>query len=71
MEEETKRIIRNIRKIRRAQKISQFDFALELGIAPSHLYYIESQKVIPSIDVVIKMAKALKVSLVKLAKQRL
>ncbi|MDR0320345.1 MAG: helix-turn-helix domain-containing protein [Treponema sp.] len=32
-------------------------------ISHSHLYYIESKRVVPSIDVVIKLAKALKINL--------
>jgi transcriptional regulator with XRE-family HTH domain len=35
-------------------------------ISHSHLYYIESKKVIPSIDVIIKLAKALKINPVNL-----
>jgi len=30
-------------------------------ISHSHLYYIESKRVIPSIDVIIKLAKALNI----------
>ena len=59
MEKETERIIENIRQKRLDQKISLLNLANEVGISHSHLYYIESKRVIPSIDVVIKLSKAL------------
>ena len=59
MERETERIIEKIRKTRLEKKISLLKLANDTGISHSHLYYIESKKVIPSIDVVIKIFKAL------------
>jgi transcriptional regulator with XRE-family HTH domain len=64
MEQETERILENIRARRTEKKISIVNLAAEVGISHSHLYYIESKKVIPSIDVVVKIAKSLNVSLV-------
>ena len=61
MERETRRLLERIRKSRVKKKISQYDFALELGVAPSHLYYIESKRVVPSADLVVKIAKALRI----------
>jgi transcriptional regulator with XRE-family HTH domain len=62
MEPETKKILENLRKIRISQKISLLNLANMAEISHSHLYYIESKKVIPSIDVVIKLAKALNIN---------
>jgi transcriptional regulator with XRE-family HTH domain len=40
--------------------------ANEVGISNSHLYYIESKRVIPSIDVLVKIAKSLKLDIKEL-----
>ena len=63
MEKETEKIIDNIRKKRLEKKLSLLNLANNLGISHSHLYYIETKKVIPSIDVVVKITKALDFSL--------
>ena len=62
MEPETEKIIENLRKVRISRKISLLSLANKVEISHSHLYYIESKKVIPSIDVIIKLAKALEIS---------
>ena len=59
MEKETERIIEKIRKIRMEKKISLLKLANDAGISHSHLYYIESKKVIPSMDVMMRLIKAL------------
>jgi len=59
MERETVKILDKIRQKRLEKKLSLLNLANELGISHSHLYYIESKKVIPSIDVIIKITKAL------------
>ena len=59
MEPETVKILENLRKTRISQKISLLNLANTVEISHSHLYYIESKKVIPSIDVIFKLAKAL------------
>jgi len=66
MEKETEKILEKIRCKRIQQKISLLNLANEVGISHSHLYYIESKRVIPSIDVIIKIAKALKMNLKEL-----
>jgi len=66
MEKETEKILGKIRSERLAKKISLLNLATEVGISHSHLYYIESKRVIPSIDVVVKISKALGISLKKL-----
>jgi transcriptional regulator with XRE-family HTH domain len=66
MEPETEKILENLREIRISKKISLLNLANMVEISHSHLYYIESKRVTPSIDVVIKLAKALKISPVNL-----
>jgi len=62
MEPETEKILENLRKTRISKKISLLNLANKIEISHSHLYYIESKKVIPSIDVIIKLAKALEIN---------
>ena len=59
MEKETEKILEKIRQKRLEKKLSLLNLANDLGISHSHLYYIESKRVIPSIDVIIKITKAL------------
>ena len=59
MEKETEKIIENIRKKRLEKKLSILNLSNNLGISHSHLYYIETKKVVPSIDVIVKITKAL------------
>jgi transcriptional regulator with XRE-family HTH domain len=68
MEPETEKILENLRKIRIRKKISLLNLANNVAISHSHLYYIESKKVIPSIDLVVKLSKALKVNFLDLLK---
>ena len=68
MEPETEKIIEHLREIRISKKTSLLNLASMVGISHSHLYYIESKRVIPSIDLVIKLAKALNISLINLLK---
>jgi len=66
MEQETEKILENIRKKRLEKKTSLLNLAMEVGISHSHLYYIESKRVIPSIDVLVKISKALGISVKEL-----
>jgi len=59
MERETEKILEKIRQKRLEKKISLINLANEAGISHSHLYYIESKKVIPSIDIIVKIIKTL------------
>ena len=68
MEQETIKILETLREKRITQKISVLNLANKIEISHSHLFYIESKKVIPSIDVVIKLAKALNTTLADLLK---
>jgi transcriptional regulator with XRE-family HTH domain len=70
MEPETEIILENLRKIRTGRKISLLNLANMVSISHSHLYYIESKKVIPSIDLVIKLSKALNVKFLELLRQK-
>jgi transcriptional regulator with XRE-family HTH domain len=63
MEQETEKILENLRRKRTERKISLLNLASEAGIAHSHLYYIESKRVIPSVDVLVKISKVLKINL--------
>jgi transcriptional regulator with XRE-family HTH domain len=63
MEKETEKILSNIRLKRVERGISLLNLATEIGISHSHLYYIESKRVIPSLDVIIKIAKTLNLTL--------
>jgi transcriptional regulator with XRE-family HTH domain len=63
MEPETEKILEKIRAKRTEKKISIINLANEVGISHSHLYYIESKRVVPSIDVVVKIAKSLNLTL--------
>ena len=59
MERETEKIINKIHQKRVEKPLSLLNLANEVGISHSHLYYIENKKVIPSIDIIVKIAKAL------------
>jgi len=59
MEQETELILEKIRQKRLEKKLSLLNLANDLGISHSHLYYIESKRVIPSIDIIVKISKAL------------
>ena len=63
MEKETEKVLENIRIKRLEKKWSLLKLANEIGISHSHLYYIEGKKVIPSVDVFVKIAKALNVNI--------
>jgi transcriptional regulator with XRE-family HTH domain len=66
MEQETIKILEKIREKRLERKISLLKLATEVEISHSHLYYIESKKVVPSIDVVVKLAKAMGITMTEL-----
>jgi transcriptional regulator with XRE-family HTH domain len=59
MEKETEKILEKIRQKRLEKKLSLINLANDLGISHSHLFYIESKRVIPSIDVIVKISKSL------------
>jgi transcriptional regulator with XRE-family HTH domain len=66
MEPETEHILENIRKIRLEKDISVLNLSLDAGISHSHLFYIESKRTVPSIDVLVRIAKALDTQLCEL-----
>ncbi|MCL2193592.1 MAG: helix-turn-helix domain-containing protein [Treponema sp.] len=59
MEKETEKILEKIRSKRLDRKVSLLKLATQVGISNSHLYYIEKKRVVPSIDVCVRIAKAL------------
>ena len=69
MEEETARILEQIRRKRTEKNISLAQLAADVGISNSHLYYIESKRVIPSIDVFVKISKALETNIEEFLKE--
>jgi ribosome-binding protein aMBF1 (putative translation factor) len=56
LEWKKKKILETIRSKRLEKKVSLLNLANKVGISYSHLYYIESKRVIPSIDVVVKIS---------------
>jgi len=66
MEKETERILERIRSKRLDRKVSLLKLATQVGISNSHLYYIESKRVVPSIDVCVKISKALGIDMKEL-----
>jgi transcriptional regulator with XRE-family HTH domain len=66
MEKETEKILEKIRSKRLEKKISLLNLATKTGISHSHLYYIESKRVIPSVDVLVKISKALGINIKEL-----
>ena len=66
MESETEKILENIRSKRLDRKVSLVNLALQVGISHSHLFYIESKRVVPSIDVCVRISKALGVEMKEL-----
>ena len=63
MEKKTENILKKIRSKRLEKKVSLLKLANDAEISHSHLYYIETRKVIPSIDVLVKIADALNVEI--------
>lgn len=57
-----KRIGDNLRVLRAKLRISQEDLAEKAGISPKYLTQIENEKVNPSILILFKLAKVLKVT---------
>ncbi|MDR1900765.1 MAG: helix-turn-helix domain-containing protein [Treponema sp.] len=66
MEKETEEILEKIRSKRLENKISLLNLANDVGISNSHLYYIESKRVMPSIDLIVKISKSLNMPLKEL-----
>ncbi|QQG47966.1 MAG: helix-turn-helix transcriptional regulator [Candidatus Woesebacteria bacterium] len=58
----SKKIGKNIRKIRERKEITQEQLALDAGLNRAYIGYIERGERNPSTDTVVKIAKALKVS---------
>lgn len=66
MEQETEQILEKIRSKRVERNLSLLNLATKAGLSNSHMYYIESKRVIPSIDIFVKIAKALEVDIKEL-----
>ena len=66
MEQETEQILEKIRSKRVERNLSLLNLATKAGLSNSNMYYIESKRVIPSIDIFVKIAKALEVDIKEL-----
>lgn len=64
----SKEIGKKIRQTRESRGITQEDLALEAGLNRAYIGYIERGERNPSTDTLVKIAKALKVSLNELFK---
>lgn len=58
----------NIRKYRKALKLTQVQLGIKAGLTKDFIYNLESGRRIPSIDVLCKLADALKVEPYELLK---
>lgn len=62
-ENSASKIIDKIRETRINKKISIVKLSVESGISRSHLYYIETKKISPTLDTLIKITKVLDINL--------
>lgn len=65
MDKEIISVLERIRQIRNKKGISIVDLATKAGIARSYIYYIESKKKIPTLQILNKIAKALDVEMIE------
>ena len=63
MEKETRGVENRIKELRKAQGMTQKEFAAEIGIKPVTLASYEQRKVSPSVDVALRIANRFNVSL--------
>ena len=63
LEPECAQIVENIKRIRAAKKIPVADLACDADISNSNMFYILSGKCLPSLNSLVKIAKALNVGL--------
>ncbi len=68
MESESKKLAKNMQKIRKAKAISQGDIARFLDVSRGYISNIESGKMNPTLSTIAKLAKALGVSTNELLK---
>ena len=59
MEKDVEEVIDKIRKFRMEKKISILNLSVESGVSRSHLFYIESKKIVPSLETLAKIAHAM------------
>lgn len=64
----SKKVGKNIKKIREKRRLTQEDLALEAGLNRAYVGYIERGRRNPSIETVAKIAKVLKAPLHELFK---
>ena len=64
MPDDLEKIHNKIRSLRIEKGFSILKLSIESGISRSHLFYIESKKVSPSIETLYKIAKAMDVNII-------
>lgn len=62
-QETRSRVGKKIQKLRKVLNISQEDFAFKLGISRTHMGHIEQGRKSPSLELLDKIARALKVKM--------
>ena len=62
-EPECYQIVENIRQIKAQKGVSQSDLAADAGLSSSHLHYILSGRNLPALNSLVRIARALNVSL--------
>jgi len=63
LEPECKQVVENLKRIRIDKQIPVADLALDAGLSNSNMFYILSGKCLPSLNSLVKIAKALNVNL--------
>lgn len=66
IDKKVQKVLENIRKIRTKKKISIINFANKAEVSHSYIYYLESNKKIPTLTVLFKIAEALEVDIKEL-----
>ncbi len=59
---------KNIRKHRKALKLTQFELSVQVDVTEDYIHFLETGKRIPSLDVLGKLADALKIEPYELLK---
>ncbi len=59
---------KNIRKYRKALKLTQFELCVQADVTEDYIHFLETGKRIPSLDVLGRLADALKVEPYELLK---
>ena len=69
MPDEIEKVHKRIRQLRIEKGFSILKLSVESGISRSHLFYIESKRISPSLETLYKIAMALNVELIDFFKE--